>query len=402
MTIWLLAIILLCILAAVGFQQGAIRMSISFLGILFGVLLAGLVGKLVKPVFAIFGMQNPILLWVLPVIIGFVIISIIFKVIGQIVHAKVDVYYKYKAGDLRLALWERLNARLGVCVGLLNGVAYMVLISFLIYAISYCTLQMSSSDNDPRTMRIVNQLGRDLQSTGMSRVARAVDSLEKSFYDTADLAGVLYQTPLLEARLLRYPGFLSLGERPEFQALSSDEAFAQMRLKQTPVNEVLNHPSAKAVFQNPELLKTIWATLQPNLADLGNFLTNGVSEKFNDRLLGRWRFDAAGTLAAYRRAKPNTPSSEVPKIRAFLSERFGKSALVAAPDHMVILKNMPQGQPGTPNATTKTLQGKWAEAGTTSYDFDLEGGTDKRTARYEGSRLLVTGDGVSVAFTKED
>ena len=48
------------------------------------------------------------------------------------------------------------------------------------------------------------------------------------------------------------------------------------------------------------------------------------------------------------------------------------------------------------------LQGKWAEAGTTSYDFDLEGGTDKRTARYEGSRLLVTGDGVSVAFTKED
>ena len=34
------------------------------------------------------------------------LISALFKVAGLVVHQKVDVYYKYKAGDLRLALAE--------------------------------------------------------------------------------------------------------------------------------------------------------------------------------------------------------------------------------------------------------------------------------------------------------
>src|SRR5436190_3962892 len=167
MTIWLFAILLLACLAAAGYRQGAIRAGISFFGIILAALLAGLLGKLVAPLLKVFGVVHPILLWVLPPFIAFVIVLALIKIGALFLHQKVDVYYKYKAGDLRLKLWERLNARIGACVGLLNGLVYLVLIAMVIQAFSYWTVQMASGDTDPKGMRLLNQLGRDLQSTGM-------------------------------------------------------------------------------------------------------------------------------------------------------------------------------------------------------------------------------------------
>jgi len=48
------------------------------------------------------GVKYPMLAWLLGALIVFVAISIIFKVAAFMVHQKVDVYYKYHAGDLRL------------------------------------------------------------------------------------------------------------------------------------------------------------------------------------------------------------------------------------------------------------------------------------------------------------
>ncbi len=405
MTIWLLAILLLACLAAAGYRQGAIRAGISFLGITLATLFAGLLGKLVAPLLKILGVVNPILLWALPSFIAFVLVLALIKIGALLAHQKVDVYYKYKAGDLRLKLWERLNARLGACVGLLNGVVYLVLIAMVIHAFSYWTVQMAAGDTDPKGMRLLNQLGRDLQSTGLARVAKAVDPMNDAFYDTADLAGLLYQNSLLEGRLLRYPGFLSLGERPEFQKLGQDTAFAEMRLKQAPLREVLNHPTAMAVFDNPELLRLVWTTVQPDVKDLGKFLETGKSAKYDgEPILGRWTFDANASVLAYRRTRPNAPGSEAAKLRAWMKEKFPKSSIVAAPDRMLVLKGFPQIklQPGQPfSGEAKNLKGKWKADGG-NYDLTLEGGTDKRTAKFDGNRLIISGDGAPVAFVKED
>ena len=402
MTIWLLAVVLLACLAAAGYRQGAIRAGISFFGILLSALSAGLLGKLVLPLLKILGVTNPILLWALPPFVAFVIVLALIKIGAQLVHQKVDVYYKYKAGDLRLKLWERLNARLGACIGLLNSLVYLVLIAMVIHAFSYWTVQMAAGDTDPKGMRLLNQLGRDLQNTGMARVAKAVDPMNDAFYDTADLAGLLYQNSLLEARLLRYPGFLSLGERPEFQTLGQDTAFAEMRLRQAPVREVLNHPTAMAVFDNPELLRLVWATLQPDLKDLNTFLETGKSPKYDsERILGRWTFDAHTTQL---KARPNASGSEKVKLRTWMTEKFPKSSVVAGPDHMLVLKSFPliRLQPGQPyGGEAKNLKGEW-KAGGDDYEMTLEGGTDKRTAKFDGTRLIISGDSTSVAFVKED
>ncbi len=403
MTIWLLALLLLGGLAVAGHQQGAIRMGIAFVGILLAALLAALAGKVFGPILGVLGVKSPIWLWVLPPFLGFLLIMILVHVGAHFVHQKVDVYYKYKAGDLRLALWERLNARLGICLGLLNGVAYLVLLVFVIHAFSYWTVQMASSEGDPKSMRLLNALGKDLESTGMNRVAKAVDPLPKSFYDTADLTGLLFQNSLLEARFLRYPGFLALGERQEFQTLGQDQGFAEMRLQATPIREVLEQPSAKAIFANPELLREIWATVQPDLADLRTFLETGKSPKYDgEKILGRWRFDSNGSMLAYRRSR-SVAGAEATRVRAWLHERFSKAMIVAAPDKSVVLKNLPeitmQVQPGAPEM--RNLKGEWKADGF-DYEFNLEGNTLTMSAKFEGRHLILSGDGLSIAFVKED
>ena len=405
MTIWLLAFLLLASLAALGYRQGAIRVAFSLVGILFAALLAVPLGRLLKPVLAALGVANPILLWVLPPFLMFIIVMALFKIGGLVTHKKVDLHFKYKAGDLRLALFERTNARLGACLGFVNGTAYLILISFVIYAFSYWTVQMASSENDPRGMRILNQLGRDLQSTGMARVAKAVDSLDNSYYDTADLAGLLYQNSLLEARLLRYPGFLSLGERPEFQDIGSDTGFTELRLKRAPIREVLDYPKAQAIFKNPELQRQVWSTLQPDLADVRTYLETGKSAKYDgEPLLGRWLFDANGSVMAYRRTHPNLPAKEAQKVKRYMAGIFGKTSLVAAPDQMVVIKNFPKinPQPGAvPSAETQTLQGKWKKVGD-DYELALTGAADIQMAKFEGNRLVVSAEGTAVMFVKED
>ncbi|MEK7707720.1 MAG: CvpA family protein [Verrucomicrobiota bacterium] len=407
MTIWILALLLFACLAGIGYQQGAIRVAISFIGIIVAALLAGPLAKFVKPIVTAVGVVNPVLIWLLPPLIVYLIVLSAIKVLGLFVHRKVNVHYKHKAGDLRLALWERLNSRLGLCLGPLNGLAYLVLISAVIYPLSYWTVQMASPGADPMGIKLFNRMGRDLQRTGAARVARAIDPMPAVFYDAADLAGLLYQNPLLEARLSRYPAFLSLTERQEFQTLAQDTTFTQARLMNAPLRELLKNPNVQAIVKKPDTLNYIWGIVSPELKDLTLFLTNQpgymLEGKYKERILGRWYFDANGAMAAFRRAKPNIPSSEMAKIKSRIASLYAKTMLIAGTDHHVVIKNIPHvkqqsGQP--PTTELQTFQGQWkSENG--DYGLSLGDG-GKRKAKLESGRLVVTGEGLDLVFTPED
>src|ERR1700753_1917715 len=116
MTIWIFAILLIAAVAVTGWRQGAIRASISTVGIIFATLLAGVAGIIFKFILPYVGVTNQIFLWMLSPICGFVHHNFLFKVAAYKVFTKVDIYYRYKAGDLRLAMWERLDSRLGISV----------------------------------------------------------------------------------------------------------------------------------------------------------------------------------------------------------------------------------------------------------------------------------------------
>lgn len=412
MTIWLLALILLGSLAGLGWRQGAIRVAFSLVGIILGALLAAPLGRLIKPVLMAVGLKNPILLWAIGPVLVFVIISIIFKVVAFAVHQKVDVHFKYKAGDLRLALWERLNSRLGICLGLFNGAAYLILICLGIYAFSYWTVQMATSDTDPKTMRILNRLGEDLQSSGFIKVAQAIAPMPASYYDSADIVGVVYNNPLTEARLSRYPAFLGLSERPEFQQLANDQGFTALRAKRAPLMELMDTPSIKGIINNRDLLQNIWATLIPNLQDLNSFLRTGKSPKYDaETILGRWSFDLNLTVGGLRRSKPNISSTEMGKWKKWMGAAFQETKLVAMVDHQAVLKNLPAIKPPTAapagaNAAgaapggAQTLSGQWKSLDGGKYLLAL--GSEEIPATVEGDRLTMTVGTFEVALGRED
>jgi hypothetical protein len=407
MLFWLLTLILLASLAGIGYRQGAIRVAFSLVGILFGVLLAAPLGRLLKPLVSAFGVKNPVFAAALGPLVVFIIISIIFKVSAFMVHQKVDVHFKYKAGDLRLALWERLNRRLGLCLAMINALLYLILISFVIYVFGYWTVQLSSADKDPRLMRLVSQLARDLQSTGFAKVARAVDPLPQSYYDAADLAGVIYNNPLCEARLARYPAFLSLAERPEFQEMSADQQFTELLLRPAPIMDILDHPKAQAIIQNPASLKQIWTIVLPDLKDIPNYLVTGRSAKYEaEKILGRWNFNVDVTASVFRRSKPNITAKEMQAWKRWMAASFAKTSMVAMTDHQAIIKNIPPvripvagaGSAGAP----QTLKGQWKNLDT-KYDLSLTDGAreESLSATIDGDRLTLATDGLNLVFDRE-
>lgn len=402
MTIWLLALVLMASLAGLGYRQGAIRVAISFVGILFGVLLAGPLGKLVRPAVVALGVTNPVVPWLLGPPIIFVLISIIFKVVALTVHQKVDVYYKYKGGDLRLILWERLNARTGLCLGLLNGTAYLVIIAAMIYPFSYWTYQVASSDGDPKWMRVLDRVGQDIQSTGFSKVARALDPMPQSWYDAADLAALLYQNPLLENRLSRYPPFLNLAERTEFQDLATDKDYLTLRSKKGPVMEVVDYPKIQGILQQPDLEKTIWNIVVPDMQDFRTFLETGKSPKYDpEKILGRWKFNVNVAMAMLRKANPRIPSTEMKKIKIRMVASFAKTTFTAMTDHEAVLKNLPQmklSAGSTPVGGDK-VPCQWQN---TDGKYQLAISGSDVPASIEGDRLTIGAEGLGLVFDRED
>jgi hypothetical protein len=412
MTIWILAVLLLASLVGLGWRQGAIRVGFSFIGILFGALLAVPLGRLVRPGLSAVGVKNDTVLWLIPPVIVFIFIGILFKVAALVVHQKVEVYYKYKAGDLRLSLWERLNHRLGLCLGFLNGVAYLILLCFIFYILGYWTVQFrpqaSGADPNPKMMRLLSQLGLDLQSTGMSKVARAIDRMPAAFYQTADLAGTLYNTPLLEARVYRYPAFLGLAETPDFQNILNDKQFTEMWQRQAPVLDLVHYPAIQSVLKNPGLLNSFWNALQPNLDDLGIFLTNGVSPKYDDeKILGRWDFNVNATIGLLRKTRPNIPSNEMSRLKQFFATGYANTTLIAMMDKKLLLKNYPVIRitaGAAPTTEMQTANGQWNNDGAKySLSYDVDGKSTTASAQVEADRIyVIPAQGLGLVFERED
>jgi hypothetical protein len=403
MFIWILALVLFAACIALGHKLGAINAAFTFIGIVFAGLLAAPLGGLVKHLLAHTGIHNETMAWAIAPIVTFFIILVAFKAAGFFVHRKVEVFYKYKAGDLRLALWERLNARLGACIGTLNATAYLVLVSFVIFNFSYWTVQVAPSDNETRTTRFINHLGKDLQSTGLDKAGYSLAAMPENFYKVADLAGLISQNPQLSDRLGRYPAFISLVERDDLQQLVKNTDFAAAWNAHAPMGQLLNDPQFIALMQNKDLTHLIWATVMTNLDDLTGYLKTGKSVKYDsEAILGRWDFDVSVSVAMLRQARPNIPSNEMRAIRAMWAQGFVDTTFVAAGDGQAFLKSLPnfKKQPSTP----ETWKGSWTASGTNyNLSLDCNGENKSMTAQIGGGRLTLKGDDKNVLiFDRED
>jgi hypothetical protein len=422
--IWILALVLFGGLGYAGFMLGAIRAGITFIGLIVSALVAKMAGHSLDSLLGSMGVKNPVLLWALGPLIVFLLVLIAFKIIGMVVHRKVDVYYKYKAGDLKMGLWLRLNARLGICVGLLNAAAYLILISSVIYVMSYVTVQTMDGGSIPWTVSLLNSAGKGLKGSGMSTIAASLDPMPNTFYEAADMVGLIYHNDLLESRLSHYPAFLEMGERPEFQAIGSDTAFTEMRQKQPPIMDILNNDKMQPIVTNPDLLKQIWGIVLANMQDLKVYLNTGKSEKYDSQqILGHWNFNLNGALGAARKSKPNMSALDMQKIRRAITSIFAKTTFLATPEKKVHIKDLgeihpvtpaqaaqqPRGGPPAANQARPTFtdyhnhDGTWDGEGA-KYQITVDGlpkGVGPLEAMVEGDTLVVTGYTFPMVFERE-
>jgi hypothetical protein len=288
----------------------------------------------------------------------------------------------------------------------------------VIYVFSYPTIQMASGAETAWPVKLLNTAGWNLKDTGMIKVAMALEPLPASYYQTIDIVGLIYHNDLLEGRLGRYPAFIAMGERPEFQEIAKDQQFTEMRQRQAPFSEIWNYPKTQSIVNNPDMLKEIWGIVSTNLGDINHYLVTGKSDKYLEAILGRWNFNLGRAIYAFKQSKPNIDSREMAIARRDMVMMFGKTTLVAAPEpgREAFVKNLgkiritqgPKPAPGsktpappvTVSVDMEKFQGHW-EGEDGKYELSFPDRKRKLQATVEGDRMTVTGEPFPMVFERD-
>ncbi len=393
MILWLIALVMLTSVGIVGFYQGALRAGFSFVGLLIAALLASPIGSLLAAVVPIFGLKNPVAIAFISPAIAFLLILTAFKLGALAVHKKAEAYYKYKASDTQRMLFERMNARVGIAVGMANGLVYFYVICTLIYALGYLTVQVASADQDGWSPRLVNRLSSDMVSTGMTKAVAPFMPRSELYFDGADVVADIFHTPLLQRRLANYPPFLLVGENEEFKGLS-DTAFQGEWLKGAlTFGSFVNHERIQPLVENHDVVTNVLGMLGGDFKDLKVYLETGKSPKYDDeKVLGHWEFDFKASMNATRRKKVNMGSADVTKLRRTLSSIFLKSTITATVDHKAVLKIPTAGNKAVNKGTWKNVDGKYILT-IKQGDQNLE-----LEAQVDGKTILFTKDGLVLVY----
>jgi hypothetical protein len=389
MILWMCALGLVAATAVVGYYQGAVRAAMTLAGLVLASLIVIPLGDVIKPLVVMCGVQHPVLLAFLGPVAVFVLLMIIVKTAAIFVHKKVEHHYKYAVSDTQRMLWERLNQRLGTCVGVVNGTFYVLALSVLVYEAGYPLVQMSS-DRDSVWLRSISTLSQDMQATRMVKAIAPFAPAAEIYYDVSDLLALIYRNPLLQNRLTRYPTLIMVAEQPDFQALGKDVNFQQTWAGQPPIEEFISHDKLKPMVSSIDVYSNLLNIVAVDIKDLRDFLLTGKSARYDEeRILGRWDFDPRTTFTMARR-RPSITTVELRRLRNVLNS-LNNATLIATVDHKAIVKT-----------TRNSLQGSWNNNGPSEYKVSITEGTRRQegTARIEGTRLLLGRDGFSLVFEK--
>jgi hypothetical protein len=437
MSMWILAIVLIILFAAMGFGQGAIRSAISLGGLIIAMFLAVPLGGLIRPLMAPLGVTNPVWLALIPPLIAFLLVYLTVFGLSFLAHHKVYLHFKYKRDDADRIRWERMNRHAGAAFGVLTGSIMFLAVSGLIYAAGYLTVQLSS-DNNPGTIQFINSVRQEMAESGFDKAAAKFQPASQAYYETADVLGLLYHNPLLQSRLATYPGLLSLGQRAEFQEIGNDKEYNDLIFGKPPVTAIIDHPRTQGILGNREIMDQFMAV---DRRDLQEYLRTGQSPKYQDQeILGIWNLDKNAVLTYLRKSNPDIRSRELRQLKAGL-DAVPPIALIATPDNKLLARGgevpppaeeaQPQEQPAedptmaryrrqgvaptaapatnkppevvTPPIPSLNGEGSWAEdAGQYVVTLtDAAGQEVKGTARIKADELILSVAGANLVFAKQ-
>lgn len=397
--IWIIALGLLAFVGGIGQRQGGVRAAFSILGLLVGAILAMPLSPLVRSLLSAAGVQMPWTRWAWAPVIVFFVFLIVFKIMGYVVHDKIDYIFKYKKEDEERIRWERLAAKLGLCLGLLEGAIWFFLLMIPIYVAGYFTVQMAAEEGDPAWIRYVSSLRHELQNSKLDLALAACDPAPRFYYESADILGLLRQNPILERRLSHYPGFFTLSERTEIQELAADKTAHDLINHKASISELLDQPKVRAVVMNQEILTALTSLSSADLKDLREYLETGKSPKFDDeKILGRWSINVDGSIAALRKKMPTLTPIDANRIRAAMKVTMGTAILTATPENKILIRTA-----ATSGPTALSLKGTWQKQGD-HYEINIseKGGDQKGDGTVDSAdRLTILLPRQALVFDKE-
>ena len=395
--LWIIALVCLGIVGAIGYYQGPIRVACSLLGLIFGSLLAVPLSPLSKKLMPIFGLQHPGWDLFVPALIAFLIVLIAFKILGNVLHRKLSVFYKYKKDDKSYYRWSRMYSRVGLCLGLLNGAFYFFLLMLPIYIAGYFTTEVAQGAQDPSSVQNITKLRQEMQKMKVDHVLAGYDPTPKQVYKASDIIGLVSHNPLLESRLAHYPPFLTIGERPEFKDLANDVQLQQMIQSQASIGDILKYPKVQALVTNATVTQELTQTVGQDLDDLTEYLKTGHSPKYDVQpILGVWKIDRDATFAGERRKLQNPKPKDITNLRNNIMPLMSGLNVTVTTDHNFIMRK------DTGSGVQVVGNGTWKKEGD-SYIVNLPNNQpDNVEAALKGDdRLLLPRNGITMVFSKD-
>ncbi|MBN8246298.1 MAG: hypothetical protein J0L84_02505 [Verrucomicrobia bacterium] len=345
MLIWVMALVVVGGLAALGSQLGGIRAGVGFLGALIGLALAPALGGWIAPILPKIGTIQQAWLLILPAVIGFALVWLASIGIGFAAHRPVELHFKYREDDPTRQAFEKTNKAIGLFVGMLTGVCVFLAMGKPVYSRGYLTTQVSG-DAEPSPIGTVNSLRSGMASTGWDKTFAALDRTPAKFNAVSDLLGLIFVNPALTNRLVEYPPFLALFERPEIAEIFTDTDYLKLLQDQAGFTAMINHPRTQGLMANPDVQDVLQKL---DLADLKSYLETGKSPKFDDeRLLGRWRTDMGAINTDARRRRANMALADLKNLRMALNLILSKATMTVYPDNRFVLRVPPPELPAAP------------------------------------------------------
>lgn len=348
MSIWILAIVLCAIFAAIGYFSGAIRTVTLWVGVLIASVITGALAPKFISTMPKIGIKHALWIQLAPYIIVFSLLALIVFGIGFAIHHKVASIYKFSRDDYSRAKWERMNHHVGLSIGLVIAVQLFFLIARVAYVGGYLTAQVGSGENNPAWVSFLSAVRRDMAVTGLDKAVAALDKTPASFYDAADIVGIISNNPQIQPRLANYPYFLSLGQRSEFQELASDKDYNNLIFQSPGFGPLIDHPNTQRLLANQEIIDQIKGV---DLKDLKTYLMTGKSPKYDEeKILGRWILDKDAVLTYVRKTRPTMKGEELIAVKKGI-EALPDITLINTLDNKTIVKAEGGGAPAPdPNA----------------------------------------------------
>jgi hypothetical protein len=336
MLFWLIVLFIFAVLGLTGYYKGAIRSLVALVGLIVATYLALPLGPYLKPLVPKVGLVHPIWGVVVPPLVVFLLIALVFIGLSFLVHHKVMMHFKYATDDYTRVKSERLNQRLGLVVGLMGGAIYSILVGLVIYIFGYPAVQVTS-DESPAFQRFLSAARKDISNSGLDRTLAAIDPMPEDYYLASDVLGLVYQNyAALQQRIANYPAFLAWGERPEFKEIATDTSLLNLLQTRGPVVEVLNHPKMVALMGNAEVMGELQRL---SLKDLYQYLKSSKSAKYDEeKILGWWQLDPHATFTLARRKNPDMPAKKMAELKQMLLVWIPQLSVMAAPDNSLLLR----------------------------------------------------------------